>query len=362
MNEGKNINLPVVPKNNLPYRITKAKPRIIEILKKIGKVAEYSAIGVAGLGITTLGGPIASIIGLGGLTVGTVRAYQHLAYRNQKDLAFSLKYSPLKNETKISQDAFRLDLISQMRNMNRREKAAYMALQMIEGFRRQKKELYGKETIEGKNGSRIYDKKFSTITHSLNLRSFTELEELGYIQIEKREFAMQRTLTGNKPKKSLLIMPKLGFGELGAVGDIVKNIFKGDKDALESKKKQMEYIQFRLTDKPIDFEELYEIYKKDDQKYSEDTKKLLNLLFNEKEGILMNGKVDLTEKGIKVRNNDTTFAKMIKIKENADKSTKDFKQRNNYDVNLDELNLQNREKNEKENIKVITDEGKEYGE
>lgn len=151
-----------------------------------------------------------------------------------------------------------------MRGYSPAEKGALMGLQTLVGFQRYKENLRGSQFEVDENGNKVYSQKISTVTHGINLKNLRALETLGYIKIDSEETEFQSNRLAEllhmkpKEKRSLLIGEKIGFGNKKDLKEIAGYILKGDKEGLESMKKDFSKITFRLTDKPIDFEELFE--------------------------------------------------------------------------------------------------------
>lgn len=218
-----------------------------------------------------IGSGAVAAIGTGTFIIAGYRSIQNMRFKTEPNLLFMSKKN--KNETVINQ-AMDLRLMSKMRGYNNGEKAAMMGLQTLVGFSRCKDNLKDTPFELDEDGKKVYLEKFSTTTHSVNLKNLEYLEKLGYIKIDSIDNELEpkgiRRIFDKKPKekKSLLIAEKLGFGNLKGVADVAKEytnaVRTGDYSELNKMKTQMKKITFRMTDKPIDFEE---IEKFGDKKY-----------------------------------------------------------------------------------------------
>ena len=203
----------------------------------------------------------------------------------------------MKNTTVIGQDIMRLDLIKKIKDFNPIEKAEFMTLQTIILLQRYKKELEGtkKEPSTKIEGVNLYPKKFSTVTHGINIKNMQQLEKLGYIEIQNdlNEIQYKRNIFGKKSEyKKTLLLERWGFGETEEAKNIFKAIIKRDKDKIESSKKVMKKVEFKLTDKPINFEELYKLCNSSNK---ENRKKVSRFrrIFDKDEGILKTRNIDI---------------------------------------------------------------------
>lgn len=317
-------NLPIKANQSLSSKVNKISLRAKEIAKKVGKCAFYGGITLVGLGASAIGTLPVAIAGFGVLSVGLARGYQNLFYRNQPDLMFSTRKVIHKNSTQITQDALRLDIMNKIKDFNTMEKGSLMALQTLVGLQRYKKELENTTKFQTDTPEiNVYPKKFHTTTHGINIKNMEVLEKLGYIQIDRENI-------DNNTKKKLLIVERLGFGEFKTVGDIAKAAIKGDKEFVEKNKKEFRTIEFRLTDKPINFQELYELCndRSKDNKLRTPARRLAPI-FDKKYGLLKTKKIDI----------EIDKCGMPKIIYNAEKS---FVQKN--ETVLDKENLQERVK------------------
>lgn len=158
----------------------------------------------------------------------------------------------------ISQDALKIP--SYLRDVSNIDKAAIMGLQTLVGFQRYKMSLResGQPQIES-DGKKVYDQKYSTVTHSVNLNNLEYLEKAGYIEIisQEEEFKHNPFSLKKKPLRSLLIPEKIGFSNTKGLKQIFDAVKTGNKEELENLKKNFKKVTFRLTDKDINFDEVY---------------------------------------------------------------------------------------------------------
>lgn len=204
-------------------------------------------------------------------------------------------------ERQIFQDT-RINLAAKMKDYNVTEKAGMMGLQTLVGFSRYKENLKGADYEIGENDEKIYCQKFSTVTHGINLKTLKMIEDLGYIKIDSMDEKFRKNIIdgilGREARglRKLLIAEKLGFRNYGDLKKMAVATLKGDKATLESMKKNFSKVTFRLTDKPIDFDELYrksanisEIKDKKEQT----ALRRLSIIFDNKQGIFATRNIDI---------------------------------------------------------------------
>lgn len=223
---------------------------------------------------------------------GFVKAGQNALFKTEPSLMFASMKAD--GEIQIFQD-IRLNLASNMKDYNSIEKAGMMGLQTLVGFSRWKENLKDTDYEEGENGEKIYCEKISTHTHGINLKTLKMIEDLGYIKIDSIEDRLNRKGEYQEEKK-LLILEKLGFKNYEDLKRIAIATLKGDRKTLESMKKTFKKVTFRLTDKKIDFEELYR--KSADINSIADKKeqialRRLSVIFDNKQGILSTKNIDI---------------------------------------------------------------------
>lgn len=161
-----------------------------------------------------------------------------------------------------------------------------MGLQMLVGFSRYKEVLKGTAYEQREDGSKVYMQRYSTDTHTSNLKNFELLEELGLVEIEGIE----------DKGESLLILERLGFKNYRSLREIGKAILNRDNETLQKNKVIMKKVKFRLTDKPIDFEDMFAKINDLKPYKSQEEKRALRRyfgLFREKKGILGTKEIDI---------------------------------------------------------------------
>jgi len=238
-------NLPIKLKNNQLAINKRNNKRTINGMKRIGKIVLSSGIAILGLSSIPIGGPVA-IAGFGLYMTSAVNAGMDIVYKKTNENSMFVQRKNAKGEIYISQSLKDFKAFKKMKGFNAYEKGAMMGLQLITELQSIKQQFEDKGTITEKSRdgeNNVYPQIYSTTTHGVNIDTMEALEKLGYIQIEKKE-----------PKdKSNLFLAKLGFGQ-----------YKEAKEALfskdDSKKVQMYDITLKVTDKSIDFEEIYKSY------------------------------------------------------------------------------------------------------
>ena len=300
--------LPVVQKDKDLLK----KGNRADVFRRIGKIAKGAAFGLTALTVGVVGstvipylvpGVIGAGIGtgvmIGGMLTGVKGLFdgaKNLIYREESDLMFVTKRNT-DNSIGIYQNT-KVNLARNMKEYTPEEKGAMMQLQGLVGFSRYKDSLVGSSHTVREDGTKVYDQLFSTQTHSVNLRTFEAMEKLGYIEIVKKDDKLARTLFTRKPKekKSLLLFERLGFEnkrDLSEIRDAIKN---RDREALDKKKRTMEKWTFKMTDKPINFAELYAKYQGLIPCESVEEKKAVRtfcMIFNSKHGILTQKNIDI---------------------------------------------------------------------
>lgn len=289
------------------------------------------------------------------------------------------------NEIQIFQN-YKPEISSKMKDYSMAEKAGMMALQTLVGFSRYKENFKYADYEIGENGEKIYNKTISTVTHGVNIKTLQAIEKLGYIKIDSIDEKFKQTVIekaiGKEARglETLLIVEKLGFKnykDLEKIGKAKLKQVRGkltrnkeeveeNEKILQSMKKKFNKISFRLTDKKIDFEELYE-KSADYSKLEKDERmalKRLAIIFDNNNGILATKNIDISQDrfGRDIIQYDTseTFAKRLK----RDKLIRKIEQRNikqELKVNPEDLK-ENSEKEENgiRNEQIIEDEGLLY--
>lgn len=192
-------------------------------------------------------------------------------------------------------------LSSDMKGYTAYEKGGMMVLQTLVGFSRWKENLKGSSFEVDENGNKIYDQKISTTTHGINIKTLSALEKLGYIKIDSVDDKTRGALGSliglpASKRKSLLIAEKIGFKNWPDLKKIFKAKISGDKETLDSMRKDMKQVNFRLTDKEINFEELYNRCANLKEVTSKEEKLALmrlGIVFDNVKGILANKNIDI---------------------------------------------------------------------
>ena len=270
--------LPVVRDNeSLSVRMQRNIPKVIDGLKRTGKIVAYTAGALGCLGASATVAPVAGMIGFTLFAAGSIN---NVLYKKAPSLMFVTRKSF--GETQIFQNAGIPDIV-RLSSYDRVEKGSLMALQTLIGFSRYKDALKGSPyTVE--DGQKVYTERMSTVTHGMNIKNLQMLEKLGYIKIDSIEDRFKRglgkVLPGNpRPKKSLMIAEKLGFGNFEDIRKIGKAFFTGDRKTLDEMKKDFSKISFRFTDKEIDIEDLYSKFNGEKQYESQDEKIAIKRFF-----------------------------------------------------------------------------------
>ncbi|MCI8655523.1 MAG: hypothetical protein HFJ48_06650 [Clostridia bacterium] len=308
--------------NNIATRIKRDMPYIKENIKRTAKV-----LGMGTLSVASLVGSVFNPLFLIPSVLTATNALENILYRKQKDLMFITRHNLKTKELEIYQDPVRIDLMNKIKDLNPAEKAGVMALQTLVGFQRyqkqfsNKKEKLAMESFREDSDIQVYPQKFSTRTHGINIKVLEALQDLGYISIQSngkddrkklslskkiyKRYALSKSNSKESIEKyfdgrrrTLLTVEKLGFGSLrkGEVKENIVDYFSGNVENLESKSKVLQKINFRLTDKEIDFEELYKMTNNPPKDLSRKEKSAigrLGIIFNNKKGILKTANIDI---------------------------------------------------------------------
>lgn len=298
----KDENLPVVIKErSLSNFVQIAKNKLYDAGRRGLKITGATTLAVTGLGVSALSSGAIALAGGAVAIYSGVRALQNVVYKTEPSLMF-ISRRGANGERAIFQDT-RADLAAHMIGYKAAEKAGMMGLQTFVGFSRYKESLKGTPYMQREDGSKVYTQKYSTVTHTVNLKNFEYLEKLGLIEIESREENFKNTgaiskALGIEPKgkKSLLIAEKIGFNNYKSLKEIAQAAISRDEEALNSNKVTLEKVTFRLTDKPIDFEDMF--LKVNGARPYESPEERVALgrflgLFNEKRGILGKRGIDI---------------------------------------------------------------------
>lgn len=308
-------NLPTVKKDNLKMQINKKMPQIKENMSRITKI-----LGMGTLSVASLIGSVFNPLFVIPFAVTGANAIDNVIHRKQKDIMFITRKNIKNKELEIYQDPTRIDLMNKIKELNPAEKAGVMVLQTLVGFQRYQKEFSNnKEKLammpfKGRTDIQTYPQIFSTHTHGLNIKVLQALEDLGYINIENDGKDERKKLTLSKKiykryvlsrtnniesieryfdgrDRSFLTLEKLGFGSIqkGEVKENILDVMNGNIEKIEEKSKVMQTIKFQLTDKEINFDELYAMSNNSNEKLSRKEKSAigrLGIVFNNKKGIL----------------------------------------------------------------------------
>ena len=264
MEEQKQNNLPIEVKQKAMLANYPAIGKTVDSLRRATAILGSTAAMVVGLGMTVAPIPGAAIAGYTVFGAGLARFTQNVTLKTEPTLLFGSKKQG--DEIGIYQDLLDFGTSSRMAGYEPLEKMSMMGLQTLVGFSRYKQNLKDTPFEVDKNGQKIYSQKFATLTHGINLENFKALEALGYIKIDSMTSQFEpksldekiAALTKKKgePKRSYLLMEKIGFGNWSGAKDAVKAMLFGDEKEKENNSKEMQKVSFRLTDKPIDFEEI----------------------------------------------------------------------------------------------------------
>ena len=307
----------ITSKSNLPV-VQKDKELLAEGVKndrskRIFRIIKGATLGTLGVvaGLALPGPLLASslpLIASAGLGLGAIgggfyaavkyynEAVTNSLYKIEDDLMFLGKQE--RDGSLGIYQSTRLNLAEHMKGYTNREKAGMMQLQGLIGFSRHKDNLANSSYTVRPDGTKVYDQLFSTKTHSINLSTFEAMEALGLIEVVKKDDKIGRTLFTRQPKekKSLLIIPKLGFKNTKDLKEIGKAFLRGDRKTLEEKKETMEKWTFKLTDKPIDFADMYAKYQgliPCESVQEKNAIKKFCMIFNSKHGILTKKDIDI---------------------------------------------------------------------
>lgn len=231
-------NLPIEIKNNQLAVNKRINKRKIEGIKKVGRIA-------LNLGITGASIVIGTGVGVG--TIGTIAAIG-IAYKTCRNATFEIVYKKIskdsmfllrknrKGEIEITQDLGDPSIFKKLKGCNEVEKGAIMGTELLVHLQNIKQK-YQDEEIESESSkdgnNNVYPQIYTTTTHGINIKTLEALEQLGYVQIERKE----------QSKKSNLFLEKLMF-----------------REGLKKDKVQMYNIALKVTDKTLDVEEIYKTY------------------------------------------------------------------------------------------------------
>ena len=291
--------LVTVKEKSLSKNIKNQVPHIYDGAVRISKTIGSFALTIGGTGLLFSGILPLQIIG-GVVTLTQANRFgQNFAYQVEPSLMFKSYWLP-GGKRGIEQDV-KISLASKMKGYTAAEKGGMMVLQTLVGFSRWKENLKNSPFEVDENGRKIYSKKLCTQTHGINIKTWESIEKLGYIKIdsingEKYDSSDKASSEVPSKKKSFLIPEKIAFRNWKDVKKIFKAGISGDKETLNSMKKDMYKVDFRLTDKEINFEELYNKYAKQNEITDKDEKaalKRLGIVFDNERGILATKHIDI---------------------------------------------------------------------
>lgn len=238
--------LPIELKNNQLAVNKRNNKRIIEGFKRVGKIALSAGIGITGVAVSAVTGPVVAVAGMGIGVAGFTNAAMDTLYKKLSKNSMFVQSKNANGEIKISQSIKDFRSFQKLKGLNTYEKGAIMGLELLTELQAIKQQFEDRDTItqQSRNGeNNVYPQTYTTTTHGVNINTIEALETLGYLQIERKE----------PKKKSNLFVEKLGFGQYQEAKEA---LFSRD----ESKKVQMYDIALKVTDKKIDFEEIYKSY------------------------------------------------------------------------------------------------------
>lgn len=265
MEEKNSNNLPVEVKSKALLSNYPNVGKTLDSLRRAGAIVGSAVTMFLGLGVASMPVLPVTIAGYGVFAAGLARFTRNATLKTEPTLLFGSQKQG--DEIGIYQDLLNLGTSSRMIGYDDLEKMSMMGLQTLVGFSRYKQNLKNSKEFEiDENGNKIYSQKFATLTHGINLENIKALEQLGYIKIDSMSSQFEpksldekiAALTQKKgePKRSYLIAEKIGFGNWKGARDSVKAMLFGDAKEKERNSKEMQKVTFRLTDKPIDFDEI----------------------------------------------------------------------------------------------------------
>ena len=352
--------------NNLPVEVKSGFLNITEDgkekIKRTAKAIGYAGIVVASGGVILFSGAVAGLLAMPPLVAGIMGFAKNTVIKISKDSLFGIRKG--RNEYNLEQSSLGMDQIKLRRRIKelfkgeespvkrRYEIGGLMALQTLLVLQKEKMELEKNPKVKNEEG--VYSQKYQTVTHGINIENIKLLEELGYLKVEKETFK----------KQSYLILERLGFGQSKEVGEVLKAVATFNKDKKKSLKKDFHTLDLKVTDKPINIEEMYQMYKDNPKKM-----KRFNAIFGKK-GILANKSIDIQtdSRGMpqivydakkpfiqrieeeQTRREQEDFRERIDVRDNlsyqmqAQKAEEYRKQQEKATQDLQELNNENNEK------------------
>lgn len=333
----KTQNLPMLTNNKLPIEKKRKINRIKEGMKRAGRIALDTGVSLAGITLSAIGGPITSTIGMATFVVSLTKAGKEIIYKKPNKDSMFVTRNNLKRETTLSQDVTSIKAFQKMKGLKSHEKAALMGIEMLVGIQNYKQQFADQNKNKENN---TYSHIFKTTTHGINIKTIEALEKLGYIDIVEKEPA----------NKSLLLLEKLQFKQYKEIGQTLKAQLKFDKETLESQKKQMYALKFKLTDKPLDLEELYKQYIENKSVRGNVAQKRVGLILD----ALKDQKIDIkiNELGMSQidYNSQQSIARRIRREVEIKNNVKKFKESNK--VNIDSQYKEENKKDKENNIEM----------
>ena len=258
------------------------------ILKELAKSLGYAGVATSGIGISLVGAPV---IGVPILVAGIVGIEQKIINASAPESSTFegclFKLTKKSKHRSLDQSSlFNPEEVAKMTNIfkgdsehdQRRGKGSMMLLQTLVLLQREKMILERRANSKDDNGA--YDRNYQTRTHARNVKNLEALERLGYIAIEDI----------SEYKKKYQITERLGFGQVKDALKATKAMLIGSHEEKEKYKKQLYTVKFRLTDKNIDFDELYDAFK---SQKNEDVTSTFRGLYSKEYGILAQKKLDI---------------------------------------------------------------------
>lgn len=187
---------------NLPIPISKqsltnVKHFAIKSGKMLGSCLSFTGFSALFMGSIVVAPLLTLPIGVG-LAFSAQKLLNNTLYQSHKDLTF-IVHRFGKNRT-IAQDVLRPDISKELSKLDSLEKVGFMQLQALVGL--------SKFDHTDKKGNPI---TYRTLSHGITRKTFKTLEKLGYLNQYQETFK----------KDSHLILPKLAFGNMGALKDTV---------------------------------------------------------------------------------------------------------------------------------------------
>ena len=329
--------LPIVVNNKLPIVKKRNQNRMKETIKRVGKITLSAGLALSGFAISTIGGPVATILGGGIYIISATNAGKNIIFKKPNKDSMFVTSKNSKGETSLSQDSTDFRTMRKLRGLGLQEKGALMGLEMLVGMQNYKQQFSDQEkrTEPAQNGeNNVYEPIFKTVTHGINIKTIEALEKMGYLEIEEK----------NLKNQSILFFEKMQFGQYKQATENLFAKLTSDKEKLKAVQKQMYEIKFKLTDKPLNLEEIYQSYLESKSTRGNAPLKRIGIIMealkNKNIDIEIN---DLGENVIKTNSKESFANRMQKQFESKNKS-KIFKESHQVQIN------QNEQTNNRENL------------